>query len=176
MCAAFEGQGLTHREPAVDELDFERYVKSLSPLMHPGRDVLWVLGGRTDTNDRKIKRILARNFISAQAFHLCYNTQQMMQFGHFKKQRGIANSRSHELLYLCYKNRVPKQLSKLRVHVDAGSAVFNEVVRSVPVLPQKSHALVSREIRETSLESMISMDVCEMEAKGPHHQPPPAHG
>jgi len=172
LCNVFEGQGLTHREPALDEQDFERYVKSLSPLMVPGRDVLWVLGGRTDTNDRKIKRILGRHFIKSHAFHLCYNTKQMMQFGHFKKQRGIANSRSHELLYLCYKNRVPKQLSKLRVHVDAGSAVFNEVVRSVPVLPQKSHALVDRQIRETSLESMISVDVCEMEAKDPHHQAP----
>ncbi len=144
LCAVFAGEGLTHREPAVDELDFERYVKSLSPLMLPERDVLWVLGGRTDTHDRRIKRILARNFISAKAFHLSYNTKQMMQFGHFKKQRGIANSRSHELLYLCYKNRVPKQLSKLRVHVDAGSAGFNQLVRSVAGVPAQSHALVAR--------------------------------
>ena len=66
---------------------------------------------------------------------------------------------------------MPKQLAKQRFYVDAGSAVFNEVVRSVPVLPQKSHALVSRQIREKSLESMISVDVCELEAKDPHHQP-----
>ena len=40
-------------EPALDEQDFERYVKSLFPLMVAGRDVLWVLGGRTDTNRGK---------------------------------------------------------------------------------------------------------------------------
>ena len=53
LCHVFEGQGLTHREPALDEQDFERYVKSLFPLMVAGRDVLWVLGGRTDTNRGK---------------------------------------------------------------------------------------------------------------------------
>ena len=53
MKRSMSGQGLTHREPALDEQDFERYVKSLFPLMVAGRDVLWVLGGRTDTNRGK---------------------------------------------------------------------------------------------------------------------------
>ena len=96
----------------------------------------------------------------------------MVQYGFFKKQRGVANSRSHELLFLCYKGRLPKQLAKMRAHVDAGSLVFNEVVRNVPVLSQKRHALVSREIREKSLQSMIGVDVTEAEAKDPEHQAP----
>ena len=45
LCHVFEGQGLTRREPALDEADFERYVKSIVPLMAMGRDVLWVPGG-----------------------------------------------------------------------------------------------------------------------------------
>ena len=45
LCNILEGQGLTHREPALDEADFERYVKSILPLMAMGRDVLWVMGG-----------------------------------------------------------------------------------------------------------------------------------
>ena len=170
LCNIFEGQCLTHREPALDEQDFERYVKSFSPLMLPGRDVLRVLGGRTDTNRGKLKRTLAKNFINMKVFHLCYNTKQMMQYGHFKKQRGIANSRSHELLFLCYKGRMPKQLPKTRAHVDAGSPVFNEVVRNVPVLSQKSHALVSREVRDASLQTMCGVDVVEAEGKDPEHQ------
>ena len=124
MCTVFEGQGLTHREPALDEADFERYVRSFEPLMLSGRDVLWVLGGRTDTSRGKLVRIMTKNNLEMQVFHLCYNTKQMMQYGHFKKQRGIANSRSHELLYLCYKGRVPSQLATKREHVDAGSLVF----------------------------------------------------
>ena len=54
--------------------------------------------------------------------------------------------------------------------MDAGSLVFNEVVRNVPVLSQKRHALVSREIREKSLHTMIGVDVAEVEAKDPDHQ------
>ena len=70
LCHVFEGQGLTHREPALDEQDFERYVKSLFPLMVAGRDVLWVLGGRTDTNRGKLKRIRTKNHLKMQLFHL----------------------------------------------------------------------------------------------------------
>ena len=64
---------------------------------------------------------------------------------------------------------MPKTLAKVRVHVDAGSPVFNEVVRNAPVLSQKKHALVSRVIREGSLQSMIGVDVTEVEAKDPDH-------
>ena len=35
-----EGIGLTHVEPALDEPDFERFVKACSPLLEIGRDVL----------------------------------------------------------------------------------------------------------------------------------------
>ena len=39
LCTTFEGHGLTHREPALGEVDFDRYVRSFSPLAH--RDVMW---------------------------------------------------------------------------------------------------------------------------------------
>ena len=173
LCGVFEGECLTHREPALDELDFERYVKSFCPLMVSGRDVMWVLCGRTDTNMRKLKSILARNQLKQQAFRLCYNTKQMLQYGHFLSQGGIANWRSHEVLLLCYKGRVPRHLAKTRAHVDTGSSVFNEVVRRVPVLRMTSHALVSREIRERSLQAMIGVDVLEQEAQDPDYPGPP---
>ena len=176
MCAVFEGQGLTHREPVLDEGDFDRYVQSLEPLMVAGRDVLWVLGGRTETNRLKLKRILSKHKLKMQIFHLCYNTKQMMQYGHFQRQGGIANSRSHELMFCCYKGRAPKQLAKTRVFVDPGTPVFNEVVRNVPVLSPKSHALVSREIRETSLQAMIGVDVATEEQTDPDYEAPPRHG
>ena len=176
LCTVFEGQGLTHREPALDEDDFDRYLQSLEPLMVSGRDVLWVLGGRTETNRLKLKRILSKHRLKQQIFHLCYNTKQMMQYGHFQRQGGIANSRSHELMFCCYKGRAPKHLAKTRSFVDPGTPVFNEVVRNVPVLSQKSHALVSREIRETSLQAMIGVDVATEEHNDPDYDAPPRHG
>ena len=172
LCNVFEGEGLTHRGPALHEADFERCAKSLYPLMIAGRDVLWVLGGRTDTKTAKLTRILRESQFLVQVFHLCYNTKQMLQFGHFQRQRGIANSRGHELLYLCYKGRAPKQLANLRKFVDQqGSPVFNEVVRSVPVLPHKSHALATHEIRDTSFSGMVGRCVSEVEAEDPDQQP-----
>ena len=165
LCNVFEGQVLTHKEPALEEADFERYLKSLSPLMAPGRDVLWVLTGRTQSNVPKIKKILAKSGFNFLQFHLCYNTKQMQQYGHFKRQRGFANSRSHEVMLFAYKGRIPKHLPKVREHVDAGSLVWNEVVKNVPVLPQKSHALVSKQVRETSLQAMVGTCITEVEAQ-----------
>ena len=163
LCGILQGQGLTYREPAMDEADFERFVKSCVALMVPGRDVMWVLGGRTQTNELKLKRVLKKNNCNYQKFHLCYNMKHMTN--HFKLQRGVAKSRNHEMLYLCYLGRMPKRLAKTRAYVDVGSPVFNEVVRNVPVLSQKRHALVSREIREKSLKTMTGVDVGEVEAK-----------
>ena len=79
LCNVFEGQQLTHREPALDEADFERYLKSLTALLHAGRDVLWVLTGRTESNLPKIKKILSKNSYHFQQYHLCYNIKQTQQ-------------------------------------------------------------------------------------------------
>ena len=87
---------------------------------------------------------------------------------------GIANSRSHELMFCCYKGRAPKQLATTRLYVDPGTLVFNDVVRNVPVLAPKSHALVSRQIRETSLQAMVGVDVATEELKDPDFFEPPA--
>ena len=48
--------GLTHREPIADEVDFERFVACCKPLLHPARDVMWVMAGRTESNLNKLKK------------------------------------------------------------------------------------------------------------------------
>ena len=58
----------------------------------------------------------------------------------------------------------------MRQYVDAGSNLFVEIMRNVPVLSQKNHSLVSRSVREISLQSMVSTDVTEEEAKEPDYQ------
>ena len=83
LCNIYEGSGLTHREPSLDDKDFDRFVRSFAPLMHNERDVFGVLGGRTDSNRGKIKRILCKHSLSMQVFHLCYNTRPMLRYGHF---------------------------------------------------------------------------------------------
>ena len=124
------------------------------PLMQTGRDVCWVLAGRTESNLPKAKRILRKYSLAFETFYLCYNTKLMQQYGYWQRIRGIANSKSMEILLLVYKGRVPKHMPKKRMYVDPGSYLFNQVVRNVPVLCPKNQAYVSRSVRETSLSTM----------------------
>ena len=85
----------------------------------------------------------------------------MQQYGHWKRQRGIANSKSIEQLFCIYKGRMPKAMPKHRMYMDPGSPLFNQVVRNVPVLAPKHWALVVRQVRDKSLASMTGV---------PHHE------
>ena len=149
--------GLTHREPILDETDFEKFVETVTPLLKPNRDVLWVLAGRTDSNVSKIKKCLRKHNFKLNVFYLCYNTKQMHQYGYWKMQRGIANSKNLEAAIYAYKGKQPQSMPKARLYVDEGSLLFNEVVRNVPVLAPKYQALVPKAVREKSLETMVGV-------------------
>ena len=56
LCNIFEGEGLMHREPVLDVGDVERFLATVVPLMRPGRDLIWVLAGRTESNQAKLKK------------------------------------------------------------------------------------------------------------------------
>ena len=116
-----------------------------------------MLAGRTDSNLAKIKKIMKADKLTTEMFYLCYNTKQMASYGHWKRQRGLANSKSIEQALYEYKGRVPKNMPKNRMHIDNGSSLFNQVVRNVPVLAPKHHAYVSREVREASLATMAGV-------------------
>ena len=98
-----------------------------------------------------------------EVFYLCYNTKQMQTYGHFKRQRGMVNSKSLEQAFYVYKGKMPKDKPTTRMYVDAGSALFNNLVKAVPVLSPKLQAYVSRDVREASLASMVGVPECEDE-------------
>ena len=81
----------------------------------------------------------------------------MKLFGHFKRERGLANSKSVEQAFLVWKGPVPRCLAKQRLHVDPGSSLFNRIMKGVPVLNPKHAAFVSREVRDKSLATMIGV-------------------
>ena len=155
LCNVYHGEGLTHREPVVDEADFARFVATIEPLLQPNRDVLWVMAGRTESNLPKIRKVLAKHKMHAEVFYLCYNAKQMQQFGYWRRQRGVARSKSIEQALFVYKGKMPRNLPKTRKFVDGGSAVFSSVVRNVPLLAPKSQAWVSKPQRDQSLASMV---------------------
>ena len=59
----------------LDEDHFERFVRTVEPLMQAGRDVLWVLPGRTDSNLAKVEKILNKYLLDIEVCYLCYNTK-----------------------------------------------------------------------------------------------------
>ena len=166
LCNIFEGEGLMHREPILDSEDLERFLATVVPLMRAGRDLIWVLAGRADSNISKLRKILAASAqfgekLRSETFYLCYNAKQMQQYGHWKRQRGVANSKSVEQLFCIYKGKMPKAMPKSRQHVDPGSPLFSLVMRNVPVLAPRHQAMVGRDVREQSLASMTGT---------PHHE------
>ena len=89
----------------------------------------------------------------------------MKQFGLFKRERGLANSKSIEPVFLCWKGLVPRCVAKHRVYVDAGSTIFHQIMKSVPILPPKQQAYVSSDVRDKSLATMIGVASTEDEAE-----------
>ncbi len=141
----------------LDGVDFQGFVATVDPLMKAGRDVMWVLVGRTESSLPRANKVLAKLKMTAEAFYLCYNTKQMQQYGYWKRQRGIANSKSIEQALLVYKGSVPNTMPKNRMYVDGGSSLFNQVVKHVPVLAPSLQSFVRKEVREISLGSMTGV-------------------
>ena len=163
MCAVYQGETLQHREPVIDVIDLERFLATVAELMKSGRDVAWIMAGRTESNLPKLRKILTtagsthskiNHKLNFDVFHMCYNSRQMQQYGHWKRERGLANSKAAEFLFC----EAPKQMAKTRKYVDRGASLFNNVIRNVPVLAPKFHAMVSREVREVSLASMTGIE------------------
>ena len=119
------------------------------------------MAGRTESNVTKLKKVLNNLQPRSVVYYLCYNTKQMQSYGHFRRQRGMANSKSLEPAFYVYKGRMPKNKPATRMHVDPGTSLFNQVVKSVPVCPPKLYAFVSREVREASLTSMLGIPDCD---------------
>jgi hypothetical protein len=137
--------------------------------MKPGQDCLWIMGGRTESNVGRIKALLTKFGLKKVTFYLHYNTKRMAQYGHFRRQRGLANSKSLEQAFYVYKGRMPSNHPKIRKFVDPGSGLFQQVMKSVPVLAPKNHAYVSKQVRDASRQGMIGTshdeDPAEIEKK-----------
>ena len=75
-----------HREPILDQADLEFFPATVVSLMRRGRDLIWVMAGRTESNVAKLRRILAHagskesyicDKLLSETFHLCYNANQL---------------------------------------------------------------------------------------------------
>ena len=79
----------------------------------------------------------------------------MSKFGSWQRLRGVASSKSIEPASFVYKGKAPTCIPKKRMYVDGGSSLFNQVMRSVPLLAPDKQAFVDRDVRAASLLSMV---------------------
>ena len=67
---------------------------------------------------------------------------------------------------MCWKGKTPLKIPKTRRFVDEGSPLFIEVMKHVPVLAPKQQALVGKDVRELSLQSMTGQALPEKAEEG----------
>jgi hypothetical protein len=93
--------------------------------------------------------------------------RQMGEYGHWKRKRGCAKSKSFEPLWLCYKGKRPQNMPLKRSYCDQGSPLFYEILQKVPVLAPKLQTFVATAVRQDSLQRMVGIpeneDPTEME-------------
>ena len=85
--------------------------------------------------------------------------------------RGLANSKTCEKAFLCWKGPIPKNMPKERQYVDAGTALYINSMLKVPVLAPKDLTFVDREVLATSMKSMGGMQEVAASAAGDMDDP-----
>ncbi|CAK0858880.1 unnamed protein product, partial [Prorocentrum cordatum] len=155
LCNIFEGECLTQREPPVDEGDFKRFCDVTDNVMKRNQDICWVFGGRVDTNEAKIKKVFKEKGWKVKEFILVYESRLMERY-YWTVCRGVANSKTTEKLFLCWKGKMPPKIPQERWYVDRGSRMYVEVMSKVPVCAPKDLTFVSKDVRDVSLRSMMA--------------------
>ena len=71
---------LIQREPMLDDAHFQMFLDTLTPIMKPGHDVCWILGGRLADNEKAIiKELNERNLIFKKLF-LVYDAKLLEKY------------------------------------------------------------------------------------------------
>ena len=158
LCDIYEGEMLTQREPALDEDKFKAFLKIYNSIMKVNGDVCWIMAGRCDSIFENIKKAIALFNWKFKIFSLVYDSK-LLQKWYWRRMRGLANSRNLERLLFCWQGRLPTNLPKHRVYLDAGSPLYCEVMLKAPVVAPKDLAFVAKEVRDTSLATMSGISV-----------------
>ena len=122
-------------------------------IMKPQEDSCWIMCGRNLLNAEKIRALIAKQHWKCKCFHFVYDAK-LLQKWYWKKMRGIANSKSWETVFLCWKGKLPKGMPRSRLYVDKDTSMYNDVVLKVPVVAPKDLTFVGKEVREISLRTM----------------------
>ena len=151
-----ERQGMRMRwEPGIDVARFERFLSMVESIAKPGEDFCWILAGSSESAAKRVVAALTKKGATwkFKQYFLVYDTKQLQKW-YWTGMRGLANSRTTEKAYLCWKGACPKNMPKHRYYVDAGSGLYVNTMLRVPVLAPKDLTFVDRAVSETSMKVM----------------------
>ena len=78
----------------------------------PGRDVVWVMGGKVRSNEDTINKVTRALKWSKKEFMLNYDAKMMQEMGYFTRMRGLGNAGTAEKLFLFFKGQAPSEKLK----------------------------------------------------------------
>ena len=156
LCDVFTGEGWAQREPALDESDLQMFMDTMANIMKSGMDFCWLFSGKSEPNANQIKDMITKKGWKYKQFTAVMDYKAMQKY-YWRRQRGIANSRTVEKLFLCWVGPLPKHMPMERWYVDSGSPLYVEVMNKVPPVAPKDLAYVDKTVRETSLKRMVAL-------------------
>ena len=107
---------------------------------------------------RAIKKPLDTRLMRHVQLYFIYCGRTLKKY-YWKTCRGFANGNTAEKVFFCWKGNMPKGLPAERGYVNRGSRTYMECMLHVPVLAPRDLAWVEKEVRETSLKSLIAAPV-----------------
>jgi hypothetical protein len=145
--------------PALDSVAFTQFCEGVAPYMLAGKAVFVVLEGKVPENRNIILKTIESMRWSKKEVILLYDEKSMESLilsgadaKRFREvhSRGFATTKSTEVMYFIYKDRMPKVLEKFRRHVDSGSSVSSNVLKGIEVV-QRRHLGKGTEIQRHAI-------------------------
>jgi len=133
--------------------------KAVNAIMVKNRDLAWVFGGKVLSHERVFRDIFKTVKWECNVFYLLYDSKAMRDAGYYKRMRGVGNAGATELLFLCWKGQLPKDLAKNRLFVDKGSPTYVDYMTRVPVALPHEMMTVPRDVKEATLAWGVSASV-----------------
>ena len=112
--------------------DFITWAKAMDSLMTPGVDMVWVFSGKLRSQERLLEAEITKLKWEFKPVTLVYDPRTMRNM-YWVRERGMANDGMSEVLFCCWKGKVPTTFPSHRKHIDAGSPVYYDVIHRVPV-------------------------------------------
>ena len=99
LCDVFTGEGWAQREPKLDETDLKLFVDTMSNIMKPGMEFCWLFSGSLEQGEKGIKDLITKKGWKYKQFTTVVDYKAMQKY-YWRRQRGLANSRTVEKLFL----------------------------------------------------------------------------